>query len=36
MPPLPRAAVGPGRRDARDGGEDDVRPEAEVHGPAHV
>jgi len=33
---LCQAAVGPGRGDARHGGEDDVRPAAEIHGPAHV
>ena len=29
-------AVGPGRRDSGDGGEDDVRPATEVHGAPHV
>lgn len=31
-----RAAVGPGRRDAWYGGEDDVRPEAEIDGSADI
>ena len=31
-----RAAVRPGRGDARHGGEDDVRPKAEIDGPADV